>query len=225
MFNSSPATVGERPAGPGGLYGRFVKRGIDAVVAAALLALLLPVLLGTWAAVVAVLGYPAFFSDRRAGRGGVPIVIGKFRSMSEAVGRDGQLLADAERLGAFGRFLRRTSLDELPQLVSVLTGDMSLIGPRPLPLRYVGRYNSRQRRRLEVRPGLTGLAQVRGRNGLDWPARLELDVRYVEMLGRITAPLTDLWIAAVTALHILTQAFTGRGIAAPGSATMQEFAP
>ena len=223
MFNSSPATVGEWPVGPRGFYARFVKRGIDTVVAAALLALLVPVLLGTWAAVVAVLGYPAFYSDRRAGRGGVPIVIGKFRSMSEAVGRDGQLLADGERLGAFGRFLRRTSLDELPQLVSVLTGDMSLIGPRPLPLRYVGRYNSRQRRRLEVRPGLTGLAQVRGRNGLDWPARLELDVRYVEILSRWYAPVVDIGIFVATGGVVAWQGLTGRGISGAGSVTMKEF--
>jgi len=225
LFDTPPTTGGERPAGPRGLYARFVKRGIDTIVAAALLLLLLPVLLATWAAVVAVLGYPAFYADRRAGRGGVPIVIGKFRTMSEAVGSDGQRLADAERLGPFGRFLRRTSLDELPQLVSVLTGDMSLIGPRPLPLRYVGRYNSRQLRRLEVRPGLTGLAQIRGRNGLDWPARFELDVRYVEMLSRWYAPLVDAGILVATFGVVAWQGLTGRGISGAGAATMKEFQP
>jgi lipopolysaccharide/colanic/teichoic acid biosynthesis glycosyltransferase len=102
---------------------------------------------------------------------------------------------------------------------------MSLIGPRPLPMRYVPRYSRRQAARLLVRPGLTGYAQVSGRNSLDWPERLELDVRYVEMLSRPTAVLTDCWIAGLTACQIMVQAITGRGIAAPGAATMQEFAP
>jgi lipopolysaccharide/colanic/teichoic acid biosynthesis glycosyltransferase len=135
------------------------------------------------------------------------------------------LLPDAERLGAFGRFLRRTSLDEIPQLLSVLTGDMSLIGPRPLPVRYVSRYNSRQSLRLDVRPGLTGLAQIRGRNGLDWPARLELDVRYVEMLSRWYAPLLDAWILVATFGVVFWQGLTGRGISGKGAVTMQEFEP
>ena len=145
--------------------------------------------------------------------------------MSDATDTSGLPLPDSARLGAFGRFLRRTSLDELPQLVSVLRGDMSLIGPRPLPMRYVPRYSARQAVRLLVRPGLTGWAQVNGRNAVAWPERLELDVRYVEMLDRATAPLTDLWIVILTALQMVSQAITGRGISAPGTATMQEFAP
>ncbi len=213
------------PSGPGSFYEGFVKRAADAIIAGSLLVLLLPVLLLVWAAVVIVLGYPAFYFDRRAGRRGAPIVIGKFRSMSEAVDGDGVPLSDAERLGGFGRFLRRTSLDELPQLLSVLSGDMSLIGPRPLPLRYVARYNSRQIRRLDARPGLTGLAQVWGRNRLDWPARLELDVRYVEMLSRWYAPLVDVGILAATVGVVVWQGLTGRGIAGAGSATMKEFEP
>lgn len=213
------------PPAPRSFYDRFVKRVADAIVAGSLLLLLLPVLLLVWAAVVVVLGYPAFYFDRRAGRRGAPIVIGKFRSMSEAVDGDGVPLSDAERLGRFGRFLRRTSLDELPQLLSVLSGDMSLIGPRPLPLRYVARYNSRQIRRLDARPGLTGLAQIRGRNGLDWPARLELDVRYVEMLSRWYAPLIDVGILAATIGVVVWQGLTGLGIAGAGSVTMKEFEP
>ncbi len=225
MPDNLQASVTPLPAGPRSFYDRFVKRAADALVAGALLLLLLPVLLLVWAAVVAVLGFPAFYFDRRAGRGGVPIVIGKFRSMSESLDRDGLPLSDVERLGAFGRFLRRTSLDELPQLLSVVSGDMSLIGPRPLPLRYVARYNPRQIRRLEVRPGLTGLAQVWGRNGLDWPARLELDVRYVEMLSRWYAPLIDVGILAATVGVVVWQGLTGRGIAGAGSVTMKEFEP
>jgi len=165
------------------------------------------------------------YRDERAGLSGRPIRIAKFRSMSQATDSSGTLLPDALRLGGFGGFLRRTSLDELPQLFSVLAGDMSLIGPRPLPLRYVPLYSPREAARLLVRPGLTGLAQVNGRNLLAWPERLEFDARYVEMLGRPAAPFADFWIAVLTAVQIVMQAITGRGIAAPGHATMQEFAP
>jgi len=209
----------------GGIYVRVVKRAFDAAVAAALLLLLLPVMMLVWVAVVAVLGLPAFYFDQRAGRDGRMIVVGKFRSMRDALDGAGRPLPDAERLGWLGRFLRRTSLDELPQLVSVLVGDMSLVGPRPLPLRYVPRYNSRQATRLEVLPGLTGLAQVRGRNGLDWPQRLELDARYVDMMDRWYAPLVDAAILAATGGVVLWQALSGRGISGGGAATMKEFDP
>ena len=175
--------------------------------------------------VVCVLGSPAIYFDTRAGRDGRRIVIGKFRSMSLACGPDGQPLPDADRLGTFGRWLRRSSLDELPQLVSVLVGDMSLVGPRPLPLRYTQRYSPRQATRLQVRPGLTGWAQIHGRNGLDWPARLELDARYVEMLGTWYAPIIDVWILIVTFFQVAWQGLTGRGVTAPGAATMREFLP
>jgi lipopolysaccharide/colanic/teichoic acid biosynthesis glycosyltransferase len=145
--------------------------------------------------------------------------------MRDAADPDGNPLPDGDRLGGFGRFLRRTSLDELPQLFSVLRGDMSLVGPRPLPMRYVERYSPRQATRLTVRPGLTGWAQIHGRNALDWPRRLEYDAEYVEMLGRGTAPLADLWIVGATVIQIVWQSVTGRGVSAPGVATMQEFAP
>jgi lipopolysaccharide/colanic/teichoic acid biosynthesis glycosyltransferase len=202
-----------------GFYNRVVKRVCDAVAAAMLLVVLLPLMAAVALAVWLVLGRPIFHRDERAGLHGRPIRIAKFRSM-----RPGHE-PDAVRLGPFGRFLRRTSLDELPQLFSVLTGDMSLVGPRPLPLRYVPRYSPRQATRLAVRPGLTGWAQIHGRNAVDWPERLELDARYVEMLSRPTAPLTDLWIVGVTAFQIALQALTGRGIAGAGSATMHEFSP
>jgi sugar transferase EpsL len=213
------------PSAPATLYARVFKRLADLLASAILLVILLPVMALVAAAVRLALGPPVLFRDERAGMGGVPIRIAKFRSMSQATDASGKLLADEHRLGAFGRFLRRTSLDELPQLFSVLAGDMSMIGPRPLPLRYVPRYDSRQAGRLLVRPGLTGWAQVNGRNAVAWPERLEYDVRYVEMLGRATAPLTDLWIAVLTACQLVSQAITGRGISAPGAATMQEFAP
>ena len=206
-------------------YARFLKRGCDLVAAAVLTVVLLPVMAIVAVAVWLALGLPILHRDERAGLAGRTIRIAKFRSMTNATGPDGRLLPDSARLGPFGRFLRRTSLDELPQLFSVLCGDMSLVGPRPLPLRYVPRYSPRQATRLEVRPGLTGWAQIHGRNAVDWPERLELDARYVEMLARPTAPLTDLWIVGVTAFQILLQAVTGRGITAPGAATMHEFAP
>jgi sugar transferase EpsL len=207
------------------IYAQYLKRLADMVTSGLLIAVLLPLMAIVALGVRLMLGRPILHRDERAGIGGRTIRIAKFRSMTSDTGADGHLLPDAYRLGPFGRFLRRTSLDELPQLFSVLKGDMSLVGPRPLPLRYVPRYNARQVTRLDVRPGLTGWAQIHGRNAVDWPERLELDARYVEMLARPTAPLTDLWIVGVTAFQILLQAVTGRGISATGSATMHEFAP
>lgn len=205
------------------IYSRFIKRGCDVVAAAAILLLVLPLFSVVWITVRFMLGSPVFFFAERAGRGGRPFLLAKFRSMTDARGPDGALLPDAERITPFGRFLRRTSLDELPQLVSVLAGSMSMIGPRPLPVRYIPRYTSRQFRRLEVLPGLTGWAQIHGRNSLDWPTRLELDVQYVDMLGNWYAPFLDLWIVLCTFVQLAWQAATGRGIAHSGSVTMTEF--
>jgi len=205
------------------LYSRFIKRLCDILAAGALILVLLPIFALVWIAVRLSLGAPVLYFSERAGKGGRPILLAKFRSMTNATAPDGSLLPDAERLTPLGRLLRRTSLDELPQLFSVVAGSMSLIGPRPLPLRYISRYSPRQARRLEVLPGLTGWAQIHGRNELDWPTRLERDAEYVDMLERWYAPLLDLWIAMCTIAHIAWQALTGRGIAAPGSATMTEF--
>jgi lipopolysaccharide/colanic/teichoic acid biosynthesis glycosyltransferase len=207
------------------LYAGLVKRLLDVVFSAVLIILLAPVMLVTWLAVRLVLGKPALFRDERAGLNGRPFRLAKFRSMTEATGPDGRLLPDGERLGAFGKFLRRTSLDELPQLFNVLAGDMSMVGPRPLPMRYTPRYTPRQAMRLLVRPGITGWAQIHGRNAVAWPERLEYDAEYVERMGRPGALATDFWIVLVTLVQISWQAVTGRGVAAPGSATMQEFAP
>lgn len=203
----------------------FLKRLGDVVLAGTALLVLAPVLAAVWLAVRFVMGKPVFYVDTRAGQDGRPIRIVKFRSMLEAVDADGRTLPDAERLGAFGRFLRRSSLDELPQVISVLVGDMSVVGPRPLPLAYVSRYSPRQATRLQVRPGLTGWAQIHGRNGVDWPRRLEYDACYVDMLSRWYWPLVDLWIIGATALLVVWQGFTGRGVSAPGSVTMEEFRP
>ena len=212
-------------APPRGLYASIVKRVFDVVIAAALIAILLPLMAVVWLAVRLVLGAPVLHREVRAGFGGRPIGITKFRSMREASGPDGRPLPDAARLGGFGRLLRRTSLDELPQLFSVVLGDMSMVGPRPLPERYVSRYSPRQATRLLVRPGLTGWAQIHGRNAVAWPERLAYDARYVELLRLPVAPAVDLWILFATVFQVVGQALTGWGVAAPGSATMGEFLP
>lgn len=192
-----------------------LKRGIDAAVSGAALIVLSPVLAATAAAVRVRLGSPVLFHHARAGRGGVPFDVVKFRSMTDARGADGRLLPDGERLTTFGRRLRSTSLDELPQLLNVLRGQMSLVGPRPLPVAYVERYDAVQRRRLDARPGLTGWAQVNGRNSLDWLTRLALDVEYVER--------ASFRLDAVIVLRTLRIVVSGAGISGGTHATMTPF--
>lgn len=186
-----------------------LKRALDVAAASTALVLLLPVLVLTALAVFLRLGRPVLFHQVRAGRGGQPFRLVKFRSMAPAI--DG-VDDDARRLDGFGRALRASSLDELPSLVNVLRGDLSLVGPRPLLLEYLPRYTPHESRRHEVRPGVTGLAQVSGRNALDWSERLALDVEYVDRrsLG------LDLSILARTIGVVLRR----DGISAPGSATM-----
>ena len=154
-------------------------------------------------------GAPIFFKQERAGRGGRPFTILKFRTMRLGEGSD---IARTTRLG---KFLRATSLDELPQLLNILKGDMSLVGPRPLPSAYVPRYSKTQARRLEVRPGLTGWAQVNGRNALSWDEKFALDVWYVEN--------QSLWLDIRILWKTLTTVFESRGINATTSETMPEF--
>jgi lipopolysaccharide/colanic/teichoic acid biosynthesis glycosyltransferase len=152
---------------------------VDVVVAFVLLVFLLP-LIGIVAMIVRItLGSPVLFRQERPGRYGVPFVMLKFRTMTEAPETGGALRPDAERLTKVGKILRRTSLDELPEFLNVLTGDMSLVGPRPLLMRYYENFREDERLRFSVRPGITGLAQVRGRNDLRWDTRIELDLLYV----------------------------------------------
>ena len=157
------------------------------------------------------LGRPVLFRQERAGKGGVPFLIFKFRTMREGDG------SDAERLTRFGRFLRASSLDELPELWNVLKGEMSLVGPRPLPVRYLPRYTPEENRRHEVLPGITGWAQVHGRNALDWETKFRYDVEYVDRraLG------LDVRILFMTAWQVIAP----RGISHTGEATMDEFRP
>lgn len=198
-----------------GAYARWLKRGVDVALASAGLVAAAPILGAVAAGVAVKLGRPVFFRQRRAGLGGEPFSIIKFRTMTDARGPDGELLPDEVRLTTFGKWLRSTSLDELPELLNVLRGEMSLVGPRPLHLRYLSRYNPRQSRRHEVRPGITGLAQVRGRNALGWPERLELDVHYTEQVSLRV----DLQILLETIVVTLRR----EGITEEGQATMTEF--
>jgi sugar transferase EpsL len=193
----------------------LVKRAFDAAGAALLLVLLSPLLAVIAIIVRIALGSPVLFRQRRPGLHGRPFLLLKFRTMSERRGPDGELLSDAERLTRVGRLLRRTSLDELPELLNVLAGDMSLVGPRPLLMEYLPLYTPEQMRRHEVRPGLTGWTQVNGRNALSWEDKFALDVWYVDH----RSVRLDLEILARTVREVLT----GRGVSASGHATMEEF--
>lgn len=193
----------------------FLKRTFDLSIAAILSILLSPLFVLIYICVAASMGRPALFTQERAGFRGVPFKIYKFRSMNNARDSQGTLLPDSERLTPLGKFLRATSLDEIPQIYNVLKGDMSFVGPRPLYIRYIPRYSERQVRRLDAQPGITGWAQVNGRNAIDWATKLELDVWYIE--NRSLA--LDLKIIFLTAKKILIR----EGINQADRATVDEF--
>jgi sugar transferase EpsL len=192
-----------------------VMRAVDVLAAAVLLVLTAPLTAAVALAVRCRLGSPVLFRQVRAGRHGQPFTIHKFRTMLDEVAPDGRLRTEEERLTPLGAFLRRASLDELPQLVDVLRGSMALVGPRPLYLEYLPLYTPVQARRLEVRPGVTGLAQVSGRNEIPWDRRLALDVRYVDS----RSVLLDLRILALTARRVVS----GSGVTQTGHATNEMF--
>jgi lipopolysaccharide/colanic/teichoic acid biosynthesis glycosyltransferase len=160
------------------MYARFLKRPFDILVSAALLVVLSPLIALIALTIGVTIGPPVFFRQERPGHRERLFTMLKFRSMSDARQSNGRLLAESERITAIGRLLRATSLDELPELVNVLKGDMSLVGPRPLLIRYLTFYTPEERTRSSVRPGITGLAQVSGRNNLPWSERLAMDVEY-----------------------------------------------
>lgn len=195
-----------------------VKRAFDIALAVIALVGFSPILLATAVAVRVRLGSPVLFRQQRPGRDGVPFTLYKFRTMRQTQSTDVAAVAsDAERLTPLGRFLRATSLDELPEFVNVLLGQMSLVGPRPLLMEYLARYNEQQARRHEVRPGITGWAQVNGRNALSWDDRLRMDVEYVDNRS-LLLDLRILWMTIATV-------FAREGISADGHATMEPFEP
>ena len=200
---------------PDSLYRRRVKRALDVTLGSAALVMSSPIIAGVGLAVASQLGRPVLFRQVRPGRYGQPFEMIKFRTMTGACDADGVLLPDAERLTPFGRFLRSSSLDELPELWNVLKGDMSLVGPRPLLMRYLNRYTPEQARRHEVRPGITGLAQVSGRNALSWEDKFALDVWYVDNRSLWL----DLKILGQTVLKVVRR----DGVSAADHATMPEF--
>jgi sugar transferase EpsL len=201
------------PDGP--VSGRRIKRVVDTVLAGAGLMITAPVLAGAFLGVRLTLGRPVLFHQTRLGRGEAKFRILKIRTMTSERDENGTLLPDHVRLRSLGRTLRRLSLDELPQLWNVLRGEMSLVGPRPLLPEYLQRYNERQKRRHDVRPGITGWAQVNGRNALSWEERLELDVWYVENWS----PWLDMRIFWLTLVKVVRR----EGVSQEGHATMTEF--
>ena len=194
----------------------FFKRALDIVGSITGLIVFSPLMIVVSILILLKLGRPVFYQQKRPGLHGKPFTILKFRTMIDLRNEKGDLLPDERRLPAFGRFLRSASLDELPELWNVLRGEMSLVGPRPLLMQYLPLYNSEQRRRHEVKPGMTGWAQINGRNALSWEDRFKLDVWYVD---NRSFPL-DLKILFLTILATLRR----KGISAEGHATMPYFA-
>lgn len=198
-----------------GIYERFIKRPMDCFLATLSLLFLSPVILILSLLVRVFLGSPVLFEQDRPGKDGKVFKLYKFRTMTDKRDEDGQLLADEKRLTTFGKVLRSSSLDELPELFNIIKGEMSLIGPRPLLVKYLPLYNEEQAKRHDVRPGLTGLAQSRGRNSLSWEEKFKLDVEYV---NHITF-LGDLKIIVDTIRSVLNS----EGISADGDVTMPFF--
>lgn len=192
-----------------------MKRLFDLLLSFGLLLVLAPPLLLLWGLVRCKLGSPVLFRQVRPGLHGRPFMMVKFRTMTDERGVDGELLPDAQRLTSFGRFLRATSFDELPELWNVLRGEMSLVGPRPLLMEYLPLYTLEQARRHEVRPGITGWAQVNGRNALSWEERFKLDVWYVDHRS-LWLDLRILWLT-------MRKVIVREGISAQGEATMPRF--
>jgi len=191
------------------------KRLFDLCIAVPAVVLTAPIMLLTSILVVLFLGRPVIFRQQRPGRNATIFTLLKFRTMTQEVGEDGELLPDNERLTLLGRFLRSSSLDELPELINVFRGEMSIVGPRPLLARYLGRYSSAQMRRHEVNPGITGWAQVNGRNALGWDQKLAMDTWYVDH--------QSFWLDGKIVALTLWTLLTRRGIDEPGQIGSSEF--
>lgn len=199
----------------GVFYQRYGKRALDLALVCLSSFILVPVMACIALLVRLKLGAPVLFRQQRPGLHGKPFTLYKFRTMTDARDAQGALLPDAERLTRFGRFLRSTSLDELPEFFNVLKGDMNLVGPRPLLMQYLDRYTPEQARRHEVRPGITGWAQVNGRNAITWEDKFRLDVWYVDHWS--------LWLDIQIIFLTVWKVFKREGISQPGHATAEEF--
>lgn len=197
------------------IYEKYFKRPLDLLLSLIAIIILSPLLVCIALLVKVRLGSPVLFKQERPGLNEKPFILYKFRTMTDTRDINGELLDDSERLTRFGEFLRSTSLDELPELLNILRGDMSLIGPRPLLTQYLSLYNAHQRRRHEVRPGLSGLAQVSGRNQISWDEKFNLDIKYIDTISF----LGDCKIVFLTFVKI----FTREGINQEGEATMEDF--
>lgn len=192
-----------------------IKRTLDLFVSIPALIVLSPFFVILVILVAVLMGLPVVFRQQRPGLGGRPFILLKFRTMNDSHDANGKLLPDADRLTSFGRFLRATSLDELPELMNVLKGDMSLVGPRPLLMKYLEHYTPEQARRHEVKPGITGWAQVNGRNAITWEEKFKLDVWYVDH--------RSIWLDIKIILLTIWKIVSREGISQPGQATMEEF--
>lgn len=199
----------------GGIYRRFIKRPMDFVLSLLALIILSPIFLIVAILVRVKLGSPIIFKQKRPGLHEKIFTMYKFRTMTDERDERGELLPDSVRLTRFGRFLRSTSLDELPELFNILKGDMSIVGPRPLLVQYLSLYNDHQKRRHEVRPGLSGLAQINGRNAISWEDKFEFDVVYVDNITFIN----DMKIILTT----IKKAIIREGINSETAATMEFF--
>ena len=197
------------------IYARLIKPLLDRTLALILILLTLPVMLILYAAIYISMGHPVIFRQIRPGKDEKLFSIYKFRTMTDETGKDGELLPDHLRLKGTGRFIRSASLDELPQLFNVLKGEMSFIGPRPLLVEYLPLYSPQQKRRHVVLPGITGWAQVNGRNAISWKKKFELDVEYVDNIG--------FWTDMKIILLTLKKVFIREGISQEGHVTMEKF--
>lgn len=197
------------------MYTKVLKRLLDLIIAVLAFVIIVPGFIILVVLLIVANHESPFFIQRRAGRNGVPFKLIKFKTMIDRVDADGNLLPDGDRLTPLGRFIRRTSLDELPQLLNVMKGDMSLIGPRPLLMDYLSLYSPEQSRRHEVRPGITGWAQVNGRNEISWRQKFEYDVWYVDHVSFML----DLRIFFIT----LVKVFKAEGISGAGVVTAERF--
>ena len=193
----------------------FSKRLLDIILSALILILASPLLLITAALIFLSYGAPIIFKHERPGKDGQPFKLIKFRSMRDARDQEGNVLPDAERITRFGQFIRKTSIDELPELYNVLRGDMSLVGPRPLLMQYLQRYSAEQARRHDVLPGVTGWAQINGRNAISWDDKFKYDLWYIDHW--------TFWLDVKIIFLTIWKVLKGDGISQPGRATMDEF--